>query len=286
MNEIAPAADRLSRLPVLGVGMGYRDTYAREMFEFAEQIDFLEITADHFLDVPDARLHFLDQLREQFTLIPHGLNLSLGSAEGLNRDYLQQLAQLVHAVNPPWWSEHICFTQSGGVEIGHLAPVPFSSNGLSTLCENIRIATDAIEAPLILENITYPFNMPGTNRNEIDFLCELLERTDCGLLLDVTNLFINSVTHGYDAREFLHQLPADSIVQLHFVGCELVDGKWVDNHGQSTNPEIWGLLDAVFEYAPVKGVILERDTSFPPFAEVLDELTTAKDLGRSHQRWA
>ena len=265
--------------------MGYRDVYAREVFEHADDIGFLEITADHFIDVPDARLTLLERLRERFTLIPHGLNLSLGSAEGLNRPYLHQLKDLVKRVNPPWWSEHICFTQSGGVEIGHLAPVPFSAPALDALCDNVRIAKDSIEAPLILENITYPFVMPGSDQDEAAFLGELLERTDCGLLLDVTNLFINSVTHDYDPLAFLARLPADRIVQLHFVGGELIDGRWIDNHSQATNPEIWQLLEHVLQHAPVKGAILERDTNFPPFTEALAEVERVATIGRTHQRW-
>lgn len=272
-------------LPVLGVGMGYRDVYAKEVFTYAEEIDFLEITADHFLDAPKPRRAFLDRLRDQFALIPHGLSLSLGSAEGLNRPYLKRLASLVHAVRPPWWSEHICFTQSGGVEIGHLAPLPFSRAGVDTLCENIRVAMDAIETPLILENITYPFTMPGSDCDEVEFLNELLERTGCGLLLDVTNLFINSQTHGYPAAEFIRRLAPERIAQLHFVGGEMIGGRWVDNHAQATNPEIWELMDTVLQHGNVKGAILERDTNFPPFAEVRDELRQAREIGRRHGRW-
>lgn len=272
-------------LPVLGVGMGYRDVYAKEVFEHADEIGFLEITADHFLDAPKDRRKFLDRLRERFTLIPHGLDLSLGSAEGLNRPYLAKLAELVALVRPPWWSEHICFTQSGGVEIGHLAPVPFSREGLEALCENVRVATDTIERPLILENITYPFAMPGSDCEEIDFLSELLERTGCGLLLDVTNLFINSQTHAYPAEEFLKRIPSERIVQLHFVGGELINGKWVDNHARATNPEIWELMEAVLQHGQVKGAILERDTNFPAFAEIRSELDLAREIGRRYGRW-
>ncbi|MGB0582911.1 MAG: DUF692 domain-containing protein [Limisphaerales bacterium] len=272
-------------LPVLGVGMGYRDRYAKEVFEHADEIGFLEITADHFLEAPKPRREFLDRLRDRFTLIPHGLNLSLGSAEGLNRPYLEQLAGMVELVQPPWWSEHICFTQAGGVEIGHLAPVPFSREGLDTLCENIRIANECIETPLILENITYPFAMPGTDCEEVDFLNELLDRTGCGLLLDVTNLFINSQTHNYPAEEFLKRLPGERIVQLHFVGGQLINGKWVDSHAQATNPEIWELMDAVLQHGAVKGAILERDTNFPAFDEVRGELKQAREIGSRHGRW-
>jgi uncharacterized protein (UPF0276 family) len=113
-----------------------------------------------------------------------------------------------------------------------------------------------------------------------------LDRTGCGLLLDVTNLFINSQNHGYDPVEFLKTIPPERIIQLHFVGGMMKDGKWIDNHSQNTQDDIFQLIDSVLQYAPVKGVILERDANFPPFTTITDELKRARDLGRKHERWA
>ena len=125
-----------------------------------------------------------------------GWNLSLGSAEGLNREYLSELTELVQRVNPPWWSEHIAFTKAEGVEIGHLSPLPFNRSSIDAFCDNVCEAQDRIETPLILENITYTVDLPWHEMEENKFLGELLDRTGCGLLLDVTNLFINSQNHG------------------------------------------------------------------------------------------
>ena len=241
-------------------------------------MDFLEITADHFLHAPAAKVEQLQQLKRNFTLIPHGLDLSLGGAEGPDKSYLDSLARLVNELNPPWWSEHIAFTRSGGVELGHLAPVPFRHEALDVLCRNIEKVQKKIKAPLILENITYTMRMPGAHMTEGEFLRALVERTGVGLLLDVTNLFINSRNHGYDPKLFLDELPPEAVVQLHFVGYFQQEDQYVDTHAEPTQEPVWELLAEVFNRFSVKGAILERDDNLPPYEELAQELQRARTL--------
>lgn len=275
-----------SELPTLGVGLGFREPFLSDLFLHPGQVDFLEIVADHYFDASPEKEHELELLAAHFPLIPHGLSLSLGSAEGLDADYLRKFAALVQRLKPPWWSEHIAFTRAGDVEIGHLSPLPFTREALEALCRNIAQARRRIETPLILENITYTVAMPFSELDEASFLAEVLERTDCGLLLDVTNLYTNSVNHRYDPLAFLDRLPLERIVQLHFVGGHWHDGVLVDSHSQSTQQEVWDLMDEVLRRAPVKGVILERDENLPPFGELAQELEHARAIGRRHRRWA
>lgn len=274
-----------NQLPALGSGLGFRLPFTEQVLAAHAEVDFLEITADHFLEADVSRGRLLERLREKFTLIPHGLNLSLGSAEGLNTGYLAQLRTLVEHVDPPWWSEHISFTQAGGVEIGHLSPVPFNRQGLDALCENVRISRETIARPLILENITYTMELPWNKIDEGEFLAELLERSDCGLLLDVTNLYTNSENHEYDASHFLDQLPADRVVQLHYVGGEHLDGQLIDNHSQDTPEPVWELMREVFRRFPVKGAILERDGNFPEFNRLLAEVSRCREVAAEMGRW-
>lgn len=275
-----------ANLQTLGVGLGFREPFLSDLFLHRRQVDFLEITADHYFDAPPEKEHELELLAAHFPLIPHGLNLSLGSAEGLDADYVRKFAALVKRLDPPWWSEHIAFTRAGGVDIGHLSPLPFTREVIDTLCRNVAEARRQIETPLILENITYTVAMPFNEMDEASFLAEVLERTDCGLLLDVTNLYTNSVNHRYDPSAFLERLPLERIVQLHFVGGHWHDGVLVDSHSQPTQHEVWALMDEVMKRAPVKGVILERDENLPPFGELANELERAREIGRKRRRWA
>lgn len=272
-------------LPILGVGLGFREPFLADLLLHAERVDFLEITADHYLDAPTRKQGELELLAARFPLVPHGLNLSLGSAEGLDHDYLARFAALVNRLDPPWWSEHIAFTRAGDMEIGHLSPLPFTTEAVEVLCRNIAEVRRWIDRPLILENITYQLRLPFSERDEADFLAEVLERTDCGLLLDVTNLHTNAMNHDYDPLEFLDRLPAERIVQLHFVGGHRQGNRLIDSHSQPTPPEVWKLLEHVLSRFPVRGVILERDKNLPPFRELAEELERARRLGREYGRW-
>lgn len=270
---------------VLGVGIGFREPYRSDVFLHRGEIDFMEITADHYFDATPEKRDELALLAANFTLIPHGLELSLGSADGLDPGYLRKFAAIVDRLNPPWWSEHIAFTRAGGVRIGHLAPIPFNRDALDVLCQNVAEVQKRISRPLILENITYVVRMPESTMSEAAFLTAVCERTGCGLLLDVTNLYTNAVNHGFDSHELLRSLPLSRIVQLHFAGGHWRDGVLIDSHSAATPEPIWALLDEVLRLAPVKGVILERDENLPPFAELLPELRRVREIGRKYARW-
>jgi uncharacterized protein (UPF0276 family) len=275
----------ISQLPALGVGLAFREPFRSDVLLHRDGIDFLEITADHYLDVSDAKLQELEMLADHFTLIPHGLSLSLGSAEGMDRGYRNQLVDLVRRIDPPWWSEHIAFTRAGGVELGHLAPVPYSREALDVLTANIAEVKELLDIPLILENITYDFRLPDDELDEGAFLTELADRTGCGLLLDLTNLYTNAANHGGNLIELLGRLPLDRVVQLHFVGGHWEHGVLIDSHSQPVPTQVWELMDFVLARAPVRGAILERDENLPPFESLLNELQEARALGRKHGRW-
>lgn len=278
-------ASELRPLPALGAGLGFRPEFRGELFRNRSGVDFLEITADHYFDSGPEKQAELDLLRRHFTLIPHGLNLSLGSAEGIDAGYLERFAGLVEQLNPPWWSEHICFTQAGGMDIGHLAPLPFSRAAVEALRRNVGRARERIRTPLILENISYVAQPPGSEMDEVEFLIRVLDATGCGLLLDVTNLYTNAVNHGFDPYAALRRMPLERIVQLHFAGGFTEDGLLIDSHSRPTPEAVWELLDEVLRSAPVKGAILERDEHIPPLAELLPEVERVRRMGAAHGRW-
>ena len=223
------------KLPRLGVGLGYRDAYRTDVFRNRNQIDFLEITADHFFDPKPESNELLRLLASCYPIIPHGLGLSLGSADGLDRDYLKMFKSVVETVQPAWWSEHISFCRAGGIDIGHLTALPKTRATLKCLKENIRVSTSEIGAPLILENITQSIEYEEDTFDEASFLGEVLDENNCGLLLDVTNLYINSINYRFDAVQVLNRLPRDRIVQLHFVGFDREEDLLIDGHSHSTN---------------------------------------------------
>ena len=274
----------LTAIPPLGAGLGFREPFRGDLFLHQAEVDFLEITADHYFEASMPKRAELDLLAAHFPLIPHGLDLSLGSAEGMDEDYARKFTDLVNYLQPPYWSEHIAFTHAGGVEIGHLTPLPWTREALNVLCRNIAVVKRGTDVPLILENITQVVELPG-EMTEAQFLTELTERTGCGLLLDVTNLYTNAVNFGYDLDAFLDNAPLERVVQLHFTGGHWHDGVLIDSHARPTPPEVWELMEAVLVRAPVRGVILERDEDLPPFAELASEIGRARTLGQRLGRW-
>lgn len=262
----------------LGVGIGFREEFKSELFLHQDKVDFLEIIGDRYLNTSDYLEQELELLNASFPLIPHFINLSLGSAEGIDTEYLAQLAKLVNRLNPAWWSEHLSFSQAGGIDIGHLSPLPYTKEAVNVVCRNIARVQSQIDAPLILENITYMVNIPGSEMSEAQFIYEICDLTNCGLLLDITNLYTNSVNHDYDISRFLSELPLENVVQLHFVGGHWHNDILIDSHSSVTPDPVWDLMHEVISRTQVNGVVLERDENIPPFIELTAELNKAKTI--------
>lgn len=268
-----------SALPFLGVGLGYRDLLRSQIFLNRTEIDFLEIIVEHYLDATPEKEDELHYLQQHFTLVPHGIHLSLGSVSGVDSSYLEKVARLFEKIRPPWWSEHLSFTVAGGVDIGHLSPLPFTEEAIHTVCKNIEKVRSFLKEPLLLENITYLVQLPG-QMSEAEFLREVLLQSGCGLLLDVTNLYTNAMNFSENPQHFLAKIPLDLVIQLHFVGGHWQNQTLIDSHSQATPSPVWELMEQVISRSPhLKGAILERDENFPPFSELVQELQKAR------QRW-
>ncbi|WP_328874416.1 DUF692 domain-containing protein [Streptomyces sp. NBC_00287] len=261
----------------LGTGIGWRPEIA-EAVERMPGIDWVEVVAEnvcpgHF---PDSLL----RLRERgITVVPHGVSLGLGGADRPDEGRLTALAERAEALGSPLVTEHIAFVRAGGpltasprLEAGHLLPVPRTRDALDVLCENIRIAQDALPVPLAVENIAALISWPGEEMTEGQFLYELADRTGVRLLIDVANLHTNHVNRGEDPAEALAELPLEAIAYVHVAGGFERDGVWHDSHAHPVpRPVLDILTDLAARVAP-PGVLLERDENFPEPAELEREL--------------
>lgn len=248
------------------IGVGYRHELAEWIASRPAGVECLEITAEHFYGRSPERL---GELRKDFRLFVHGLGLSLGTPGPLDRGRLGQFAHVVTAANPEWISEHIAFTRTAEVDLGHLTPVRPTREAVRVFAEHAREVADCCGKPLLLENITTHVRVQG-DLSETEFLNEICAQADCGLLLDVTNLFINSRNHGFDPLNWLHELQPTRIRQLHLVGYSRVGERFTDGHAQPIQPELLELARAVIDYGRVQAIILERDENFPG-AELMAE---------------
>ena len=215
----------LAEIAPLGVGLGYRPPFRADLFRNRERVDFLEIVADHYFDAQREKRDELDLLANNFTLIPHGLDLSIGSAEGIDSAYLDRFAALIARLDPPYWSEHLAFTRAGGIAFGHLACLPYTNEAVDIVARNVETVRRRIGVPLILENITATALIPGAQMDEPEFVGAVLEATGCGWLCDVTNLFANAFNAGREAAAELDRWPWERVVQMHFAGGRMQRGR-------------------------------------------------------------
>lgn len=268
--EVAVATETAPQIAPLGLGIGWRAPLAM-MIDRREDLRFVEITAEHF---PGSRVPpALDRLCAQGrTIIPHGISVSLGSAEGINVAALRQLDALARRFHSPFVSEHLAFVRAGGVEAGHLLPLPRTRAALEVVVENVKRAQAILTVPLAIENISALFAWPEAEMTDAAFLRELLERTGALLLLDTSNVYANAANMGLPVAEFLDGIPLERLAYVHVGGGEQRDGVYHDTHAHAVTAEALGVLAELVKRVRPPGVMLERDDHFPTEEEMSAEL--------------
>lgn len=260
------------------IGIGYRPELASWIDSHPPEIECLEITAEHFFKSGPERLA---ELTSTYRLFVHGLGLSLGTPGPLDASRLKAFANVATASRAEWISEHVAFTRTRELDLGHLNPVQPTRAVVELVADHAREVSDYCQRPIILENITSHLRLAG-ELSEPDFLNAICARADCGLLLDVTNLFINSRNHHFDPLAWLDQLDVSRIVQLHMVGYSVENGRYVDSHAQPIQNEILELAGEIISRAPVRAVILERDANFADHGGLNKELSKLTSLLARH----
>jgi uncharacterized protein (UPF0276 family) len=272
-----------ANLPTLGIGLGLRRELADETIANADQIDFLELVPENYMRLGGNARKLLERVLGRFPLVTHGINLSVGSTDELNMDYLKALKTLLDEIEAPWWSDHLCFTSVDGIYMQDLLPLPFSNEAITHISDRVKRVQDYIQRPFLLENISFYMYLPGNEMLEAEFMTRVLEESDCGLLLDVNNVYVNATNHGFDAREFLDAIPMERTVQMHIAGHKRAKECLIDTHGAPVIQPVYELLDFVLRKVPVKAVMLERDQNFPEFTEILDELSLIRSIAEKAQ---
>jgi len=249
------------------LGVAYRNPLAGWINKYPEQMNCLEISAEHFFSESTR----LKELRRHYDLLVHGLGLSLGTPGPLDQCHLELFTEVCRVADPLWISEHIAFTKTGDVDLGHLNPIHYTQDTLDYFVEHALELKEACQKPLLLENITSHIQI-NSPMAETEFINQLCERAGCYLLLDVTNLFVNSRNHGYSPTQWLSAINPEYIKQLHIVGYSKRDGTWYDSHANNIQQELYELTRQVIEYSNVETIIIERDHNFPPVSQLAGEL--------------
>ncbi len=260
-----------------GVGLSFRQTFFDELDIIKKDVDFLEIISERYFT--EKNTEELKVLAKQFPLIPHGLSLSIGTYERLPKKKEKQISNLLTELKTDSYTDHLALSSVKDIELLDFFPAMYKDETLEFLKNKHKQLKENSLNNLYLENITYTFNWHNNDYTELDFWCKVLNETEIGMLLDVSNLYINSVNHKYDPYAFFDRLPKDKINYLHVAGfISNMYGFLVDSHSEPVDSEVWKLAEYIIKKAPVQGVILERDLNCNNYHDVQNDIKIIKSL--------
>lgn len=265
----------MNRSTPTGIGLGLRTSLLTEIQQGCadHEVAFLEVAPENYMRRGGPLPARLSSLVERFPLVSHGLMMSLGSTDPLDRDYLATLAHFTRMYRPQWHSDHLCWSGLGGTLMHDLLPLPFRHDTILRVADKLRFAQDALNVPMAIENISWYFQVGYPHYAETDFIAEILERSGCSLVLDVNNVFVNATNHGFDPLAWLAEIPLERVIQLHIAGHEVQeDGLIIDTHGDDVRTEVEDLLRWVITRKGPCPVLLERDANIPPLTVLLEEV--------------
>jgi len=266
----------------LGLGVGLRTVHFSHILQQQPQVDWFEIISENFINSRGRPRYVLEQLAERYRIVMHGVSLSIGSTDPLDFDYLKKLKTLAKEVNAGWISDHLCWTGVAGRNTHDLLPIPFNQQTLRHVVKRVRIVQDFLERPLVLENPSSYVTFRDSTMEEWEFITRIAEETDCGLLLDVNNVYVSCFNHDMDPVEFVSSLPHERIVQFHLAGHSNYTTHLIDTHDNHVIDPVWELYRLAHKLTGGVSTLLEWDAKIPPFPVIHEEVLKAKQFMGEH----
>ncbi|MFZ6656951.1 DUF692 domain-containing protein [Undibacterium sp. TJN19] len=259
-----------------GFGLGLRTQHYHEILDQKPAIDWFEILSENYMVPGGKPMAMLDAIRADYPVVMHGVSMSIGTTDGPDMDYLRALKTLVDRVSPMWVSDHICWTGVHGKNMHDLFPLPYNEETIALVVKNIRRVQDVLERPLVLENVSSYLSYSSDSMKEWEFVAAIAEEADSQILLDVNNIYVSSVNHGFDPADYLRGIPQNRVQQIHLAGHHDHGSYIVDTHDHPVADTVWELYaQALQRFGPVASMI-ERDDNIPPLSELLAELDQAR----------
>ena len=267
--------------PSPGFGLGLRPSHYNEIAgttPAGSGVDWFEILSENYMVPGGKPLAMLDRIRQDYPVVMHGVSMSIGTPQGPSNEYLRALKKLMDRVQPLWVSDHLCWTGVHGRNLHDLLPLPYTEEAVATVVRNVRRVQDYLERPLLLENVSSYLSFEADSFKEWDFVAAVAEESDSLVLLDVNNIYVSSVNHGFDPQAYLRAMPARRVQQIHLAGHSVQQGCIIDTHDQQVADPVWALYaDALRRFGPV-ATMIERDDNIPPLPELAAELRRARQL--------
>ncbi|MBA2721973.1 MAG: DUF692 domain-containing protein [Methylibium sp.] len=275
MTAALPTA---STSPSPGFGLGLRTAHYAAFLDAQQPVDWLEIIAENYLVPGGKPLRMLDDIRARYPMVMHGVSMSIGLVAGPDPEHLKALAALARRVRPLWISDHLCWTGVHGRQIHDLLPLPYSEEALKVVVRNLRQVQDTLGQRLLIENVSSYLEFRASSMSEWEFVNRVCEEADCLLLLDLNNIHVSSVNHGFDALDYLAAMPAHRVQQIHLAGHTDHGDHLIDTHDHPVAEPVWALYRAALKRFGNVATMIERDDRIPPLPELVAELDTARAI--------
>ena len=273
--------------PDLGFGTGLRSVHYDEILEKRpKSVDWFEIISENFIEAHPGYWDFLKDLRADYPIVMHGVSLSIGSTDPINNDYLKKLKKLADAIETPWLSDHLCWTGVNGKNTHDLLPVPYTQESLAHIISRIREIQDRLERHIVLENPSSYLKFTASTISEWEFLAEMATGANCGLLLDVNNVYVSAFNHGYDAKKYIDAIPTEHVVQVHLAGHKNYGTHIIDTHDGHVIDEVWDLYRYTIETKGALSTLVEWDGNIPEFDVLAAEVDKARTAAQQSMRAA
>jgi uncharacterized protein len=263
--------------PNLGLGLGLRTVHFPYILENHPPVDWFEIISENFMDSGGRPRYVLEQIAERYAVVMHGVALSIGSTDPINFEYLHKLKRLADAVGARWVSDHLCWTGVAGLNAHDLLPIPLNEQTLKHVVGRVRIVQDFLQRPPVLENPSTYVTFADSTMNEWEFIGRMADETNCGLLLDVNNVYVSSVNHDFDPAVYIRSVPHRRVVQFHLAGHTNCQTHLIDTHDGPVIDPVWELYRLAHRLTGGASTLLEWDAKIPPFPVVHAEVKKARD---------
>ena len=273
--------------PHLGFGLGLRAPHYEEILaQRPRDVQWFEIISENFIEAHQGYWDFLADLRRDYPIVMHGVSMSIGSTDPINPDYINKLKRLADFLEAPWLSDHLCWTGVHSKNTHDLLPVPYTQESLRHMVARVRQVQDMLGRHILLENPSSYLEFEGSELSEWEFLAQLAQEADCGLLLDVNNVYVSAFNHGYDAKRYIDALPADRIVQVHRAGHHHFGTHIIDTHDAHVLEDVWKLYAYTIASKGLASTMVEWDDHIPEFPVLLAELGKARAVANAAQKEA
>jgi uncharacterized protein len=266
--------------PFLGFGLGLRTEHYQYVLDNKPDVDWFEILSENYMVPGGKPLHNLDHIRADYPMVMHGVSLSIGSTDPLNKNYLKDLKQLVERVQPNWLSDHLCWTSVGGTNSHDLLPLPYNEKTIDHVANRITQVQDYLGRQILIENLSSYITYKESEMSEWEFFNEIVRRADCLILLDINNIFVSAHNHHFKPIDYINGIDSDRVMQFHLAGHSYSGEMIIDTHDHDICDPVWNLYAKALDKFGAVSTMIERDDNIPEFSELRNELKIAEKIAQ------